>query len=187
MQAQTSTPISLSTMSPPPSSAVAGTSPPLRSPGTRGRTSFHLPRHPRRRSSTMTTGTNFSSAFDGEGEGGSGSPGGSVYEEEWEGGDEGDEYVKRYGRGRRGKKDEPMSPLAVVCEFELSFDAVRMLRGGRSRGYWPGVAGTPTLWMMRKSRRLLESRTSARTGHIRLRPGHALATGRQSEGPLDVS
>lgn len=69
----------------------------------------------------MTTGTNFSSAFDGEGEGGSGSPGGSVYEEEWEGGDEGDEYVKRYGGGRRGKKDEPMSPLAVVCKFEESF------------------------------------------------------------------
>jgi hypothetical protein len=34
-------------------------------------------------------------------------------EEEWEGGDEGEEYVKRYQRA--GKKDEPMSPLAVVC------------------------------------------------------------------------
>lgn len=80
----------------------------------------------------MTTGTTFSSAFEGE----EGSPGGSMYEEgeeEWEGGDEGEEYVKRYQR--LGKKDEPMSPLAVVRTFLLPTSSSSGRSGGsKGRG-----------------------------------------------------
>ena len=77
----------------------------------------------------MTTGTNFSSAMsagpDGEEDFGSF----EEEEEEWEGGDEGEEYVASYqhngGPGGRvprgkGKKDEPMSPMAVVCTCTFS-------------------------------------------------------------------
>lgn len=62
----------------------------------------------------MTTGTTFSSALDGE----EGSEVVDAEEEEWEGGDEGEEYVARLGKTRGGKKgDEPMKPMTVICAF----------------------------------------------------------------------
>lgn len=62
----------------------------------------------------MTTGTTFSSALDGE----EGSEVVDAEEEEWEGGDEGEEYVARLGKMRGGKKgDEPMKPMTVICAF----------------------------------------------------------------------